>query len=115
MRALALLKDRYHMKVIALISLVIILTACSDGTIIGANKLFNKGEYAAAISKALHAESKYKYTPLQQAELDYIVAESYAKLNEVEKSVAMYKHIVKNYPETKFALLSKTVLEKIHP
>lgn len=103
------------MKTIALMTIIITLAACSDGVIIGANKLFNKGEYSAAISKALHAESKYDYSPLQQAELDYIVAESYAKLNENEKSVAMYKHIVVSYPETKFALLSKTVLAKIQP
>ena len=105
------------MKIMTLIFLVVILTACSssDGAIIGVNKLFNKGEYGAAISKALHAESKYEYTPLQQAELDYIVAESYAKLNETDKSVAVYNHIVERYPDTKFALLSKTVLAKIQP
>ena len=103
------------MKIIALITFIILLAACSDGAIIGANKLLNKGEYSAAISKALHAESKYDYTPLQQAELYYIVAESYAKLNETEKSVAMYKSIVDSYPETKFALLSKTVLKTTQP
>lgn len=103
------------MKIIALTALIITLTACSDGAIIDANKLFNKGEYAAAISKALHAESQYDYTPLQQVELDYIVAESYAKLNETKKSVALYKYIVEKYSDTKFALLSKTVLAKIQP
>ena len=99
------------MKIFTLVTLIMALTACSDGAIIGANKSFSNGKYAEAITKALHAESKHNYSPIQQAELYFIVAESYAKLNETAKAMAMYKYIVENYPETKFSLLSEAVLE----
>lgn len=102
------------MKILITGCMLLLLAACSpsSGAIISAHRYYDNGEYHKSLSKALHAGSKYEYSDESAAELDYIVAESYEKLGEINKSKAMYKYIVDKYPETKFGCLARAVLQE---
>jgi len=102
------------MKTLIIGSILLFLVGCtaSSGAIIGAHRYYDNGEYHKSLSKALHAGNKYEYSDESAAELDYIVAESYEKLGEINKSKAMYKYIVDKYPETKFGCLARAVLQE---
>ena len=95
---------------------LVFLSACSDkskGALNSIHSKFNNGEYEKAISKAFRAESKYDFSEAESAELNFIIAESYSKLGEIEKAQDMYKLIIEKYPETKFAMLSKSALKSM--
>ena len=94
------------------ILLFLISCSASSGAIFGAHRHYNNGEYRKALSKALRATSKYEYSDESKAELDYIVAESYEKLGELDKSQAMYRYIVEKYPGTRFSFLAQAALKE---
>lgn len=75
------------MRIIVTIFILLGLSACdvssSQGAILSAHKLYDNGLYNKAISKVFRAESKYEYSSQEEAELKYIMAESYKKLGEL--------------------------------
>ncbi len=102
------------MKQIIVLVFVCILFSCGDaseGAISRANNMYAKGQYEKAIAKTLDALRDYDYSKEAEAELNYIMAQSYEKLGEGDKSTVLYKHIVEKYPNTKVALLAKTEIE----
>lgn len=108
------LLNEEKMKQIVVLVFVCILFGCwdaSEGAIATANNRYAKGQYEKAIAKTLEALRDYDYSKDAEAELNYIMAQSYEKLGERDKSTALYKHIVEKYPNTKIALLAKTEIK----
>lgn len=104
------------MKWMLLVVSFAFLSACGDkpkGALNIIHSKFNNGEYEKAISKAFRAESKYEFTDAESAELNFMIAESYFKLEEIEKARDMYKLVIDKYPETTFATLSTSALKSM--
>ncbi len=102
------------MKKFTLLFLVYVLLGCggsSEGAISNSNRYYAKGNYEKAIAKSLDALRSHEYTEEAEAELNYIMAQSHEKLGEIDKSEALHKYIVANYPNTKIAILSKTEIK----
>lgn len=102
------------MQKIILLLLICLTLGCGDrseGAIGNSNRHYAKGDYEKAISKSLDALRSHQYTEEAKAELNYIIAQSHEKLGELDKSIALHKYIVANFPDTKVAILSKTEIQ----
>jgi len=101
-----------YYKVVVL-SLVLIGCSISSAGPSRSHKAYEKGDYPEAIRLVDRALNVYEYTDEDKANLYFIKANSYLKLNEKENALGTLTYITEQYPETESAYKSVALLESI--
>ncbi|WP_158968663.1 tol-pal system YbgF family protein [Paraglaciecola sp. L3A3] len=77
------------------------------------HKAYIAGEYAESIRLANRALSTYEYDKEEKANLLYLKADSYAKLNRYTDAYGIIQYIFKTYPETEAFYRAKTLITSV--
>ncbi|MCF2948916.1 hypothetical protein L0668_12415 [Paraglaciecola aquimarina] len=76
-------------------------------------KLYNAGEYAKSIRKANYALSTYEYNAEEKANLVFLKAKSYAKLEQYTDAFGTIQYLMQSYPETEAFYRAKALMSSI--
>lgn len=87
-------------------------TAASKGSILRAESNLNKGDYQDVISIAESSMRAYRstYTDAQKAEMLFLKAQAYQKLDDLDGFLVTLTYIIEEFPETEHAHRAKYIL-----
>lgn len=105
------------MKHVLVLLLAVMLVGCAsmvrDGAIIRAQDNFADGDYADAIAIADRALNAYDYNDDQRAQLLFLKAASYQRMEDYQGALALYRYIAYKYPETEYGFRAATILQSV--
>jgi len=106
------------MRILSIILIAIMLSGCaataSRGAISRANSNYLKGDYTDTIAISDRALRSYDYTDEEKAELLFLKASSYMKLEDFDATVSTMKYIVDKYPDTEHGYRAVQILSRIN-
>jgi tetratricopeptide (TPR) repeat protein len=108
--------DKYMQKLIIL-TLLIITSSCStilsDGASIQAYNAHKRGNYKKAIQLVSQALEMYEYSNEAKANMLFIKAESYARINEDTSALGVLTYIISTYPNSEAAHKASVLLMSV--
>lgn len=105
------------MKPVLVLIVAVMLVGCAsmvrDGAIIRAHDNFEDGDYTDAIAIADRALNAYDYNDDQRAQLLFLKAVSYQKLEDYQSALALYRYIAYKYPDTEYGFRAASILQAV--
>ncbi|MBU2713907.1 tetratricopeptide repeat protein [Zooshikella harenae] len=102
------------MKKLLWVILALTLTGCGsmarDGAFIRAQNNFSDGDFEETIEISDRALRMYEYDNEAKAQLLFLKAQSYQKLNKSAEARTTYQFIIDKYPNTEYAYRAKQAL-----
>lgn len=97
------------------LALALVIQSCAgilqDGSMIGAHKLFAKGDYEKALNKLSSAQRYQEPSPALKAEISFMRALCLEKLSRTNEAIGTYKYLIKTFPESEYAYRAKEQLK----
>ena len=102
------------MKVITLIALSLLVSACAStmqiASISEAYKNFEKQDYKRTLQLINRAENSKDTTPEMKAELTYLKAQSYEHLGQQKAATTLFEYLVEEHGNSQYAYLAANKL-----
>ncbi len=106
------------MRILLIILIAIMVSGCaataSRGAMSRANSNFLKGDYTDTIAISDRALRTYDYTDDEKAELLFLKASSYMKLDDIDATVSTMKYIADKYPDTEHGYRAIQILSRVN-
>lgn len=103
-------------RIIGIITLIATLVSCGmarDGSLIGARKALEKGQYEKALRKLSMTESYGEMSMKTKIEVIFLRAKTYEKQNNIAAAIGAYKYLVTNFPNSEKAYIAEQKIKEL--